>query len=127
MRWCCPPEQPCSGVANYAGFWRGGGGSGTISFALPTGYNKGRLHLGMYENFAGCHGLVTVGGETIFDELQLVADRYVEFDYANGDVLSITEEGTCIVPSPVNIYVISVHQFAPDSGSIYDTCIERSR
>eukprot|EP01043_Picozoa_sp_COSAG02_P022345 COSAG02_NODE_1159_length_14178_cov_12.360679_8_plen_220_part_00 len=79
-RWCCPDSQPCSGTANYAGFWRGGAGSGTISFALPVGYNKGRVHLGMSYNNPGCHGLVTVGGETIFDEHFLVDDHYLEFD-----------------------------------------------
>lgn len=118
-RWCCPPEQPCSGTANYAGFWQGGAGSGTISFALPTGYNKGRLHLGMFEGFATCHGLVTVGGETIFDETYLVTDRFVEFDYGNGDVLSITEDGTCIV----DVYSVEVSTVTPEPVLDFDWSI----
>ena len=79
-RWCCPDSQPCSGTENYAGFWKGGAGSGTISFALPVGYNKGRLHLGISYSNPNCHGLVTVGGETIFDEVVLVEEHFVEFD-----------------------------------------------
>ena len=63
-----------------AGRWRGGAGSGSISFILPVGYNKGRLHVGMSYNNPACHGSVTVGGETIFDETFLVDDDYVEFD-----------------------------------------------
>ena len=78
--WCCSDSQPCSGRANYVSFWRGGAGSGSISFILPVGYNKGRLHVGMSYNNPACHGLVTVGGETIFDEMSLVDDHYVEFD-----------------------------------------------
>ena len=71
--WC---GNPCSMDADYAGFWCGGSCTGTMEFTLPTGYNKGRLHVGMSYNNQACHGLITVGGEVIYDEMFMQADKY---------------------------------------------------
>ena len=63
-------------TADYAGFWCGGSCTGTMEFTLPTGYNKGRLHVGMSYNNQACHGLITIGGEVIYDEMFMQADKY---------------------------------------------------
>ena len=42
--WC---GNPCSGTQEYAGFWAGGDATGSISYALPSGFNRGVITVGM--------------------------------------------------------------------------------
>ena len=45
----------------------GGADTGSISYALPAGFNRGVITIGMSYPAAGCHGTVTVGDLILFD------------------------------------------------------------
>lgn len=92
--WC---GSPCSGTQEYAGFWAGGPATGSISYALPAGFNRGVITIGMSYPAEGCHGSVTVGDLILFDNNGGGDVIKLEFMYQPGDVVTVTEEGTCIV------------------------------
>jgi hypothetical protein len=93
--WCAG----CSGAAEgqYAGFWAGGGATGTISYPLPDGYDSAILTLGMHYDNPICRGIIRVGGTEIFNNLHFAERQVVSFTYAPGDVLEVEEQQTCIV------------------------------
>ena len=95
--WCPGENYQCSGATEYAAFWCGGGCKGSIELALPAEYNHGRLTLGMSYNNPECHGVVRVGGQIVYDNTGQALTTSVEFDYAAGDTIEISEEATCTV------------------------------
>lgn len=99
--WC---GSPCSGTQEYAGFWAGGPATGSISYALPAGFNRGVVTVGMSYDEADCHGTVTVGDLVLLDNHAGSDVLKLEFMYQEGDVVTLTEEGTCIV----DIYELKV-------------------
>ena len=92
--WC---GNACTGSHEYAGFWCGGDCSGSIEYALPDGYNRGVITVGVTYDSSTCHGTVTVGGRNLLDNLGVADLTKLEFMYEPGDTIVVAEGQTCIV------------------------------
>ena len=81
--WC---GNPCSGTEEYAGFWCGGGCAGSISYPLPSGYNRGLIQIGVSYTNPSCHGTVTVGDQTLFDDNGGIGNDVMKLEFMYNEV-----------------------------------------
>lgn len=138
--WC---GNPCSGTQEYAGFWAGGDATGSISYALPSGFNRGVITVGMTckgtssptrvscpgtylrdcvlvaDSNPACHGTVTVGTLVLMDNTGGGDVLKLEFMYQDGDTVTVTEEGTCVV----DIYELKVTSSGEGSDPFHNNLI----
>ena len=110
--WTATAVNDFRATAEHSGFWCGGSCSGSISYPLPAGSARARLTVGMSYDNPACHGIITLGGQSLYDQYHMAEMKTLEFDYTPGDVLTISEEDTCIV----DVFALEIQAAAPAAG-----------
>ena len=82
----------------------GGGCAGSISYPLPSGYNRGLIQIGVSYTNPSCHGTVTVGDQTLFDDNGGIGNDVMKLEFMYNEVPRSTRKHATNRPLTPSLY-----------------------